>query len=47
MTNHAIFAPNPEGLFGVIDVYVNDKAANLAEPHLAKRGAASSKNTRE
>ena len=44
VTNHAIFAPIPDGLFAVMDVYVNDKAAHLAEPHLAKRGDASSED---
>ena len=31
--NHAIFAPNPAPLFGLFDVFVNDKGAQLFRPH--------------
>ncbi|HEV2765274.1 MAG TPA: SMP-30/gluconolactonase/LRE family protein [Pyrinomonadaceae bacterium] len=34
VTNHAIFAPNPEPLFAVFDVFVDDKAEHLARPNI-------------
>ena len=32
--NHAIFFPNPQQFFAVFDVFVDDKADHLAEPHI-------------
>ena len=34
VNNHAIFFPNPAPLFAVFDVFVDDKADKLAEPHV-------------
>ena len=32
--NHAIFFPNPQQFFAVFDLFVDDKADHLAEPHV-------------
>ncbi|HVF66473.1 MAG TPA: hypothetical protein VM914_02335, partial [Pyrinomonadaceae bacterium] len=34
VANHAIFFPTPEQFFAVFDVFVDDKADHLNEPHI-------------
>jgi hypothetical protein len=34
VANHAIFFPMPEEFFAVFDVFIDDKADHLNEPHI-------------